>query len=162
MLKWENEKLKRMNLLKKNLFILLFALLLLPTTTFAQSWEAVTNGGNIYYDSDSVKRPIDVTHMIKVDVKRVLSQEESQNYILNGQNPDMIVVTMYINTIERYFEPINVRFIKNNSLLGEVEPSMVFTNVFMSAIEPYTQIALFEENEVWDITKLVIELNEKF
>lgn len=100
--------------------------------------------------------------MIKVDVKRVLSQEESQDYILNGQNPDMIVVTMYINTIERYFEPINVRFIKNNSLLGEVEASMVFTNVFMSAIEPYTQIALFEENEAWDITKLVIELNEKF
>lgn len=145
--------------LKKTLLIVLFALLLTPTAVFAENWQPIPSksAGPIYYDFDSIEKSDSSPHMIKVIAKRDLSV----NYTINGHKPDALVVTMYINTIERYFEPLSIVLIQDNpekTDIATLKAEEVFNNVSMSAIEPNVKIVLIEGNEAWYIEEMLEEI----
>jgi len=152
--------------MKRNLLVLLFALLI-PSSVFAANWQPIASQGAepIYYDFDSVEKLGRLPHMLKVDVKRTLSIDEATYYAVKGQMPDAIVVTLYINTIERYFEPLNIKLIKDSpaeKLIAKIAAEEVFNDVRMSVVEPDVQIVPFAGNEVWAIEELLAEISLKF
>lgn len=160
-------KKERVIILKKTLLTVLFALLLLPTAVFAENWQPIPGEGaeHIYYDFDSVEKSGSSPHMLKVTVKRDLSVDEANDYAVNGQKPDAIVVSMYINTIERYFEPLAIVLVQDNpdkTVIAIIEAQEVFNNVQMSVVEPDVKIVLIEGNEAWNIEEMLEDIFLRF
>lgn len=150
--------------MNKALLILVFAIFIMPTNVFAENWQLVPSLGAepIYYDFDNVEKSGATPHILKVTVKRYLSIDESLYYALEGQKPDAIVVTMYINVIERYFEPLDMSLVQDDSerrFIGKIQAEEIFNNVQISLVEPDVKIVLLEGNDAWGIEKLISEIN---
>lgn len=153
--------------MRKILLILVLAVFLIPTASFAEDYQIVPSQGDtsVYYDYDSVLKSKASPHLITVTIKRELSEIEANAYTIDGVIPNAIVVTMYINTIERYFEPLDISLVKENAhktLIDKLLADRVFNDVRMSVVEPDVEIVFFDGNGAWGIEELIAEINEKF